>query len=147
MSLDTSLDNHKETQGQPATPLSSDPFHFLDPSLGTLRVRSASHPSLASIHEVDEEQRSSPVKTQDVGMSTSHAVDAHNRFSGGYSDNFSDAPFPRIPIEGYGAQIQDLPRKRAERNTEDDDAFHYRVDSKRYKAGHIQVGNYYIPQY
>ncbi|KAI0799984.1 hypothetical protein C8Q74DRAFT_383428 [Fomes fomentarius] len=106
------------------------PSSFGDPGLGDRnsvapghRSRTASHPSLASIYEVDEEdEHGSPRK---MGPPINNP---QGSFSGDYQDDFSGAEHT---TDNY---VQGLRRaKRAERTVEDEDEYEYGTAAKRYK--------------
>ncbi|KAI0752973.1 hypothetical protein C8Q80DRAFT_1303775 [Daedaleopsis nitida] len=111
----------------------SDSFRFLDTSFASShRSRTASHPSLASIHEVDEEEDGSgPRKVHQMGPSL---ADAHGSFSGDYSDSFSDSGH----TDGRFSQGLRRTAKRVERAVDEEDEYEYGTDAKRYKMASHQ---------
>ncbi len=119
------FDTHLEMQDKPMSAPPSEQFRFshgLDASYHSLRSRTASQPSLASIHEVaEEEEHASPRKMPSAngyGEYTSYADDS------GFSDG-DDGPYQ-----------QGLRRsaKRLDRTDEDEDEFEYGTGAKRYKT-------------
>ncbi|KAJ8454669.1 hypothetical protein ONZ51_g12895 [Trametes cubensis] len=111
--------------------------HALDTSFGSLRSRTASQPSLASIHEVaEEEEATSPQKLLAMESSPANIVNGQRGYARGYEQQhpFSDT------IEDEAQMQQGLRRsiKRAGRGEEDEDEFEYGTGAKRYKPAEYQ---------
>ncbi|KAI0759397.1 hypothetical protein BD413DRAFT_607566 [Trametes elegans] len=117
---DSDFDDHPDASGK--TTCSSEHFRH--------RSRTVSQPSLASIHEVaEEEENASPLKMPVMGPPAVISYGEHNSefnnavgFSGAYQD------------EVLFQQGLRRPMKRSERAGEDDDEFDYGTGAKRYKA-------------
>lgn len=108
------------------------------------RSRTASHPSLASIYEVDEEdEHGSPRKVEQMGPPINNP---QGSFSGDYQDDFSGAEHT---TDNYAQGLR-RSAKRVERTTEDEDEYEYGIAAKRYKmtvhqvceAYHLRVCHY-----
>ncbi|KAH9889570.1 hypothetical protein C8Q73DRAFT_793767 [Cubamyces lactineus] len=111
--------------------------HALDTSFGSLRSRTASQPSLASIHEVaEEDEATSPQKLLAMESSSANAVNGLRDYTRGYEQQhpFSDT------IEDEAHMQQGLRRstKRTGRGEEDEDEFEYGTGAKRYKPAEYQ---------
>ncbi|RDX42289.1 hypothetical protein OH76DRAFT_135455 [Lentinus brumalis] len=116
--------------GRPPSAQASDTFRFMDPSLvsGHRAPRSSSHPSLASIHEVEEEhETNSPHKVQQMGP----PMDPHSQgsYSGDYVEDFEDSGHAESPHFTQGMRRVS---KRPERAPEEDE-YEYGTGAKRYK--------------
>ncbi|KAI0323380.1 hypothetical protein GY45DRAFT_1376360 [Cubamyces sp. BRFM 1775] len=120
--------------------------HTLDMSLGSLRSRTASQPSLASIHEVaEEEEATSPQRSPTKPMGPSPAIAVHGDidYAHGYDQQH---PFSEnIEDEVYLQQGLRRSIKRADRGDEDEDEFEYGTGAKRYKLAEYQDN--YAPLY
>ncbi|EIW53767.1 uncharacterized protein TRAVEDRAFT_60994 [Trametes versicolor FP-101664 SS1] len=119
------FDTHLEMQGKPMSGPPPDQFRFshgLDASYHSLRSRTASQPSLASIHEVaEEEEHTSSRKVPSVNGYSEYA---------GYADDsgFSDGD------DGHYQQGLRRSAKRPDRTDEDEDEYEYGTGAKRYKT-------------
>ncbi|KAI1790023.1 hypothetical protein LXA43DRAFT_1017965 [Ganoderma leucocontextum] len=124
------LGNLKDMQDKPSSVHESDSFRFLDPSHSVHRSRSASHPSLASIHEVDEENENAASRNvQSMGPPLAPAPD---NFNGEYHPG--DFLGPSQQDEQLGQSLH-RPMKRSEPPLEDGEEYGYGNDPKRYKLG------------
>ncbi|KAI0687797.1 hypothetical protein C8T65DRAFT_529433, partial [Cerioporus squamosus] len=114
--------------GRPPSAQPSDAFRFMDPSLVSAHraPRSSSHPSLASIHEVDEEHDTdSPHKVQQMGP----PMDSQGSYSGDYVEDFEDSGHAESPHFTQGMRRVS---KRPDRAVEEDE-YEYGTGAKRYK--------------
>ncbi|KAI0686550.1 hypothetical protein C8Q76DRAFT_761452 [Earliella scabrosa] len=125
---DPGLADCQDMQGKP-----SDSFRFLEAPLAPAhRSRTASHPSLASIHEVEEEDEgTSPRKVQQMGPPM---TDPQGTFSGEYPDDFRDHEHE----DGHYTQGLRRTMKRVERAVEEDGEYEYGIGAKRYKMSNHQ---------
>ncbi|PIL29389.1 hypothetical protein GSI_09441 [Ganoderma sinense ZZ0214-1] len=124
------LNNLKDMQDKPPSVHESGSFRFLDSSSSGRRSRTASHPSLASIHEVEEENDNTVSRTvQPMGPPPPPPLD---NFGAEY-----------LPGDFLGSSQQDeqlgqslhRPMKRSEPTLEDGEDYEYGTDPKRYKLG------------
>ncbi|KAM5539793.1 hypothetical protein V8D89_006606 [Ganoderma adspersum] len=124
------LGNLKDMQDQSSSAHESDSFRFLDPTHSGHRSRTASHPCLASIHEVDEENENATSRDgQPMGPPPPPALD---NFGGEYRPG--DFLGPSQQDEQLGQSLH-RPMKRSEPALEDGEAYEYGTDPKRYKLG------------
>ena len=127
--IDTlALGNLKDIQDKASSVNESDTFRFLDPSHSGRRSRTASHPSLASIHEVDEEtDRTACRNGQSMGPPLAPALDT---FGGEYHPG--DFLGSSQQNEQLGQSLH-RPIKRPEPTLEDGEEYEYGNEAKRYK--------------
>ena len=126
----------KDIPGRPPSAQPSDAFRFVDPSLVTAHraPRSSSHPSLASIHEVDEEaETASPRKVQQIGPPIDHH--SQGSYSGDYVEDFEDSGHAE---SAHFTQVIRRVSKRPDRAVEEDE-YEYGTGAKRYKMAPPQV--------
>ncbi|TBU52076.1 hypothetical protein BD310DRAFT_941044 [Dichomitus squalens] len=119
-----SFDDHKNAQNNLPQTQDTDSPRFFDPPLAAPRSRTASHPSLASIHEVDEDgdgvpsrhaQSMGPPPTPDLGSFDERGFDPHHNID-------RRSPSLRRPM------------KRTEPALETGEEHEYGTAAKRYKS-------------
>ena len=130
------LGNPQDAQDKPSSVHDSDAFRFFDPSHSGNRSRTASHPSLASIHEVNEENESAASRNaQPMGPPPSPA---HDNFGSEYRPGDFLGPSQQ---DEQLAQTLHRPTKRSEPALEVGEAYEYGTDPKRYKLGLREVSD------
>lgn len=130
------LGNPQDTQDKLSSVHDSDTFRFFDPSHSSNRARTASHPSLASIHEVNEENESAASRNaQPMGPPPSPADD---NFGSEYRPGDFLGPSQQ---DEQLAQTLHRPTKRSEPALEVGEAYEYGTDPKRYKLGLREVSD------
>ncbi|RPD52776.1 hypothetical protein L227DRAFT_617521 [Lentinus tigrinus ALCF2SS1-6] len=125
----------KDLPARPPSAQPSDTFRFMDARVisGHRAPRSSSHPSLASIHEVDEEDgTASPRKIQQMAP----PMDPHSQgsYSGDYVEDFEDSGHAESP---HFTQVIRRVSKRPDRAAEEDE-YEYGTGAKRYKMAPSQ---------
>ena len=121
---DTTLpfDDRQSTQNQLLPAQDAGSLRFFDPPLAAPRSRTASHPSLASIHEVDEDVNASSRHAQSMGPPPPPDLGSFGESGLGLHHIDRRSPFLRRPT------------KRTEPALENGEELEYGTSAKRYKS-------------